>query len=220
MTHKLTLSLQNQVALITGAGSGLGQLSAWRLAAAGVPHRNELDEHRDILNASIDGKLDEVGRLLREHYGKTAEIILTDIDGQVLLSQDTEGKKAFAKVFNLSELPSGDYFLTVRTSLRETVQPIALTKTEVLVYPERKREFYSPVIRVEKQHVDVSLFNGRIGNVTVNILDNNNAQVFQEKLENVLVVEKRYNLNQLPWGRYTIEVVTESNTYYKAFSVR
>ena len=151
---------------------------------------------------------------------ETAEIILTDIDGQVLLSQDTEGKKAFAKVFNLSELPSGDYFLTVRTSLRETVQPIALTKTEVLVYPERKREFYSPVIRVEKQHVDVSLFNGRIGNVTVNILDNNNAQVFQEKLENVLVVEKRYNLNQLPWGRYTIEVVTESNTYYKAFSVR
>lgn len=151
---------------------------------------------------------------------ETAEIILTDIDGQVLLSQDTEGKKAFAKVFNLGELPSGDYFLTVRTSLRETVQPIALTKTEVLVYPERKREFYSPVIRVEKQHVDVSLFNGRIGNVTVNILDNNNAQVFQEKLENVLVVEKRYNLNQLPWGRYTIEVVTESNTYYKAFSVR
>ena len=151
---------------------------------------------------------------------ETAEIILTDIDGQVLLSQDTEGKKAFAKVFNLSELPSGDYFLTVRTSLRETVQPIALTKTEVLVYPERKREFYSPVIRVEKQHVDVSLFNGRIGNVTVNILDNSNEQVFQEKLENVLVVEKRYNLNQLPWGRYTIEVVTESNTYYKAFSVR
>ena len=151
---------------------------------------------------------------------ETAEIILTDIDGQVLLSQDTEGKKAFAKVFNLSELPSGDYFLTVRTSLRETVQPIALTKTEVLVYPERKREFYSPVIRVEKQHVDVSLFNGRIGNVTVNILDNNNAQVFQEKLENVLVVEKRYNLNQLPWGRYTIEVVTDSNTFYKAFSVR
>ena len=151
---------------------------------------------------------------------ETAEIILTDIDGQVLLSQDTEGKKAFAKVFNLSELPSGDYFLTVRTSLRETVQPIALTKTEVLVYPERKREFYSPVIRVEKQHVDVSLFNGRIGNVTVNILDNNNERVFQEKLENVLVVEKRYNLNQLPWGRYTIEVVTGSNTYYKAFSVR
>ena len=155
-----------------------------------------------------------------EGLSENANIILTDINGQVLLSQDTEGKSAFAKVFNLNELPSGDYFLTVRTSLRETVQPIALTKTEVLVNPDRKREFYSPVIRVEKQHVDVSLFNGRIANVTVKILSNGSEPVFEENLENVLVVEKRYKLDKLPWGRYTIEVITESDTFHKDFDIR
>ncbi|MCB0589095.1 MAG: hypothetical protein KDD06_27650, partial [Phaeodactylibacter sp.] len=77
-----------------------------------------------------------------------------------------------------------------------------------------------PVIRAEDDFVDVSLFNGRIGDVTINILDSNNEQVFQEKLENVLVVEKRYRLDKLPWGRYTIEVVTPSKSYRKPFEVR
>ena len=155
-----------------------------------------------------------------EGLKENAKIILTDIDGQVLLSQDTEGKSSFAKVFNLNELPSGDYFISVRTSLRETVQPIVLTETDVRVNPDRKREFYSPVIRVEKEHVDVSLFNGRIANVTVKILSNGSEPVFEENLENVLVVEKRYKLDKLPWGRYTIEVITESDTFHKDFDIR
>ncbi|MCB0548050.1 MAG: T9SS type A sorting domain-containing protein [Phaeodactylibacter sp.] len=155
-----------------------------------------------------------------EGLTEKAEITLSDIDGQVLLSQKTEGQKEFAKVFNLNQLPSGDYFLTVATSLRETVQPITLTETEVLVDYNKKREFFSPVIQVKGEHIDVSMFNGRIGNVTINILDHNNETVFQEKLENVLVVEKRYNLDQLHWGRYSIEVITPSKTYNKAFQVR
>lgn len=48
-----------------------------RLAAYGVPERNELDEHRGIMDASIDGNVAEVAKLLREHYGRTVEIILS-----------------------------------------------------------------------------------------------------------------------------------------------
>lgn len=158
--------------------------------------------------------------LFIEGLNEEAKILLTDIDGQVLLSQETNGEKEFAKVFNLNQLPRGEYFITVRTSLKEVVQPISLTGTEVLVNTEKKREFFTPVIRAEDDFVDVSLFNGRIGDVTINILDSNNEQVFQEKLENVLVVEKRYRLDKLPWGRYTIEVVTPSKSYRKPFEVR
>jgi len=39
------------------------------------PKRNELDEHRAIFDAAIDGDADEAVRLLMEHYRKTAEII-------------------------------------------------------------------------------------------------------------------------------------------------
>lgn len=148
-------------------------------------------------------------------------ITLSNEDGQVLLQEEAKGKKEFAKVFNLKQLPAGEYFLTVSTNLRKSVQPITLTSGEVLVNPDKRREFYSPVISVGgSEYVDVSLFNGRIANITVNIRNHGSELVFQEKLENVLVVEKRYRLDKLPWGQYTIEVITPDDTYYKTFNVR
>ena len=48
-----------------------------RLAASGVPQRNELEEHRGILDASMAGNLAEVTKLLGEHYGRTVDVILS-----------------------------------------------------------------------------------------------------------------------------------------------
>lgn len=148
-------------------------------------------------------------------------IVLTDINGQVLLREEAKGGKQFAKIFNLNQLPAGEYFISIRTSLQETVQPISLTQAEVLVDTGKRKEFFSPVIKVaNSDHVDVSLFNGRLADVKVNILDYQNRPVFQEKLENVLLVQKRYRLDKLPWGQYTIEVVTPTHTYSKSFNIR
>lgn len=47
-----------------------------RLAASGVPERNERDEHQAIMDAALNGDTDEVAKLLREHYGRTVQVIL------------------------------------------------------------------------------------------------------------------------------------------------
>jgi len=47
-----------------------------RLAASGVPARNERDEHRALMEAGIEGDVAKVSRLLRDHYGRTVDIIL------------------------------------------------------------------------------------------------------------------------------------------------
>ncbi len=44
--------------------------------AASYPRRNELDEHRLIFEAAIDGNADEAVRHLNAHYQRTADIIL------------------------------------------------------------------------------------------------------------------------------------------------
>ncbi len=192
------------------------QLAILLFAVTSVSMANDLLPSITLKNVPSEKKF----TLSIEGLKDKAEIILTDESGQILLSQETKGEQAFAKVFNLNQLPEGEYFLTVSTSLTETVQPLTLTENGVLLDSGKKREFFKPVIRVAEGHVDISLFNGRIGDVSVRILDHNNVAVFQEKLENVLVVEKRYRLAQLPWGNYSIEVATPSKTYYKAFDVR
>lgn len=75
------------MALIAGCGSrwltaNCGELfdkteRYRRLAAGSVPKRDELKEHSAILDAVLGGDLSTVTRLLHEHYGRTAEVILS-----------------------------------------------------------------------------------------------------------------------------------------------
>lgn len=75
------------VALVSGCGSK--RLIAYceelfdkaeryrRLAVSSVPERNELEEHQAIMDAALNGNIKDVVKLLREHYGRTVEVILS-----------------------------------------------------------------------------------------------------------------------------------------------
>ena len=46
------------------------------LAANQVPERNELEEHRAILDACLERRPDDAIRMLEHHYGRTFEVII------------------------------------------------------------------------------------------------------------------------------------------------
>lgn len=153
---------------------------------------------------------------------ESAEISLRDGEtGALLATEEAAAKKTFAKVFNLDNLETGMYYVSVKTSMQEIVQPITLTKYGVEADPNKVRKFYAPIFKVHgNQYVDVSYFAGKLDDVVVTIFNNNGSTVYRERLDNVLLVEKRYDLKTLPWGRYTIQVETEANVYTKDFDVR
>ena len=151
-----------------------------------------------------------------------AQITLRDGQtGAVLIQEDAEAGVTFAKMFNLVNLPEGAYYVSVSTSMQESVQPLTLTEYGVEADPSKIRKFYAPIFKVQdNKFVDVSYFAGKIDDVIVSIFNNNGATVYKERLDNVLLVEKRYDLKTLPWGRYTIQVETDNNVYVKEFDVR
>ncbi len=59
-----------------------------RLAAPGVSARNELEEHRGLMEACIEGDIDQVVRLLHDHYGRTVDIILAS--GSEFLAEEAD----------------------------------------------------------------------------------------------------------------------------------
>ncbi|MEQ8703232.1 MAG: PPC domain-containing protein [Phaeodactylibacter sp.] len=153
---------------------------------------------------------------------ENAEISLRDGEsGTLLVSDKASARQPFAKIFNLDNLEPGKYYISVKTSMQEIVQPLNLTKYGVEADPNKVRKFYAPIFKVHSnQFVDVSYFAGKLDDVIVTIFDNNGSSVYKERLDNVLLVEKRYDMDTLPWGRYTIQVETEDNVYSKEFDVR
>lgn len=147
-------------------------------------------------------------------------VILQDEYGAVLLREETKGNTTYAKLLNLGNLPAGNYYLRVVTSLKEVVQPIVLTEKEVVINPNRQREFFAPVIKAQDGRLDISLFNSRLSDVEITILDDRDNAAFSETLQNVVIVQKRYDLSQLRWGAYTVQVRTSEKLYQHQFYVR
>jgi hypothetical protein len=151
---------------------------------------------------------------------ESATILLQDEKGEVLLREITKEEEAsFAKIINLSQLAAGNYFLRVKTSLKEVVQPFELTNSEAIIQTSKQKEFFTPIIKSSGDFVDISFFNGKAGNVEIAIFDQKGELVFQEALQNVVIVQKRYNVNNLRWGDYTFRLSTAEQSHLHPFSI-
>jgi hypothetical protein len=154
------------------------------------------------------------------NLNEEANIRLQDEEGVILLEEQVQEKGSYSKIYNLNNLPEGTYYMSIRTQTKETVQPIKLTEQGVDVDANKRKNFFSPVIRSTNDHVDISLYNGKIADVKVSILDAGRDVVYEESLENVLLVQKRYSTKKLKWGNYIMLVQTPNDVYQHEFEVR
>lgn len=136
-----------------------------------------------------------------------------------LVRMETGGAKKFAKLLNLKHLPNDTYFIVVTNSLRKVIQPIILSDAGAVIDEYKSRTHYRPYIDIKESFVDISLFNGRIATVEINIFDDNGHSIYSEIFKHVLTVGRRYQLKDLPRGNYVISVKTEEDIYTKKFEI-
>jgi hypothetical protein len=146
-------------------------------------------------------------------------IQLRDENRVLLLQQVTTDPKVI-KVFDLSGLVEGEYELLLTTGHKEIVQPILMEKNKVSTPKELRKVYFSPVVQVKGSSVDVSWFNGKIADMKVRITDLNGSIIYSEDINNVVKVEKRYNLEKVVGGDYVIVIDTPRKTYYENFSIK
>lgn len=145
-------------------------------------------------------------------------ITLYDVNGLALLNEKV-GKTHYGKVFNLANLPTGSYELVIETGNRDIIQPLELTIEGVDMDASLRTVYFAPIIRTNETSLDVTYFRGKMADVTVSIYQENEL-VFEEDFDNVIKVERRYDLSSLPKGSYNVMVNTDYKTYYKELIVQ
>jgi hypothetical protein len=158
--------------------------------------------------------------LVLEGLKENHTIMLQDANAVVLMKASTGEHRTYAKVLNLKNLPNGTYYVVIDSELKKMVQPISLQDNGVQVYENRSRTYYKPFIKVHEGYIDLSLFNGRLADVAVTIYNNKGREVFTETFENILTVERRYQMKKFANGKYTMKVKTPQDTYFKQFVIR
>lgn len=154
-----------------------------------------------------------------EHLKVPATVQITSVKGSVLEMEAAEGER-FAKIFNVSNLEEGKYRVVVTTPSNEIVQPFSIKGDKLELKTSEREVFFAPTLSWKDDALDVMMFNGRLLNVNVKLYDEFGNTVFEDSIQNVLKVERRYNLNELNRGKYTVQVETPRKAYFKDIVVK
>jgi hypothetical protein len=171
----------------------------------------------DIRIAKMDDSRKFVLELANITAGATT-VSLYDAFGVVLM-QENASKDHYGKIINMTDLPSGDYELVITTQNRDIVQPIKLTFEGIEMDTNNRTVYFAPTVLANKTKLDVSFFRGRMTDVQIAIYDQQNILVFEEDFENVIKVERRYNLASLPKGQYNVVVSTNFKSYLQTVTI-
>jgi len=145
-------------------------------------------------------------------------IKIEDQNGDIIYADNFTEVDKYAKRFDLSPLPQGDYFLKVENTMREVVYSIRVNQNDVSIVDEK--ENLKPVYRKEDGKVYLSLLNLDKENVKVSVVDSSRRVLFTESFEEESIVEKTFNFQDALEGDYTLVVEDGESTYYESVSVK
>ena len=166
-----------------------------------------------FISINTIGSEKKVSLVLKNLKTPTTIRLESALEGVLLEEEITNAE--YARILNLNELSAGNYKLVVNTGVRETEQPISITRTGLSLNINDRKLFFAPVVRMNGSLLDVSLLNSNLTNLKLRIEDAEGVLVYEDETRNVVKVEKRYNLSKLPVGEYTVVLNVGDKSYVK-----
>lgn len=154
-----------------------------------------------------------------EHLLTPATVQITT-QRDAVLEEETSNSDRFAKIFNLENLTEGEYKVIVTVGQREIEQPFSISNDGLHVNASQRREFFQPTINVKEETLSLMMFSQQLTDVELEITDASGRTIFEDKMQNVIRVERLYDLNKLRDGAYMLAVKTPRKIYYKDFVVK
>ena len=144
------------------------------------------------------------------------QLLIKDYDDAVLYHETIESEGIYSKVFDLSILPSGNYYFEVEKDIEFNIIPFKVSSDKVEVFKEKENNLYKPFVRSKANKVYLSRMSLNEQPLKVNIyFDGVNGEelILSEALKNKRIIERIYTLDEHIKGLYKIVVSTEGKTF-------
>ncbi len=140
-------------------------------------------------------------------------------NGRILASRSIPAP-SFQGLFSLEDLPEGEYVLVLKTSIQEIYQPVTLSQRTVLAATEQRWSIHLPVVEVSGRQLDILYWNAEAEPVTLSLVEVGGEKLYEETIDEIIDIEKRLNLLQVPRGEYIVEVRTANNAWREPIHLR
>jgi hypothetical protein len=132
---------------------------------------------------------------------------------EAILKETVKNKPNFLKKYDVATMPSGHYTMIITKENSRITQPFSVQKGVLSLSETDRKVKYFPAFYFKNGNMDINVFLGYYGTITVNVLDEDGNKVFSQKNDNIEVLHKRYNMGQLACGTYKVEVVAGDEAF-------
>ena len=189
-----------------------GLLSVALLAAVAVNASNKLN----VEVASDNSKMLSIS-LEEVVSGET--VYIEDYRGQVLYSENLEASKAYNKVFNLSSLPDGMYFIGSKEDEKIQVTPILVEESGVSLVTESTKTYLAPEVTIEEDVLRVMVRNYNNSEVLIEVFDELGTLLNTAELSSNTMVYGSYEISHRVSKTVTVSVTEGEENFTKEYKL-
>lgn len=154
---------------------------------------------------------------------KGATLTLKDNDNEVIYLEKILLSGTYEKKFDLSLLPSGEYYFELEKDIEIKTKPFTVTFQEVTFHDKEESQFHKPIVRIEDEKVFISQLSLKKHPLKIELYydgnGKNNELVYSEKLSNDIILERILKLSKNEKGNYKLVMYSEGHEYIEKFSL-
>ncbi len=146
-------------------------------------------------------------------------VCIKNSDGEILTSTYAKGDENTTYRYNLARLEEGTYQVILTTSTAELTQPIKVCRNCVDIYTDQLIEKNKPSFRLVEGMLDINYLNKSQKPISVTIYDEKGNAVLEKTIDAKIDFGRRFDLNKLAFGTYTVAVKTNEEIYSYNFNL-
>ncbi|AQG78591.1 hypothetical protein [Spirosoma montaniterrae] len=192
-------------------------LAVWGLAGMGDANADNGSGANGVKIEKSENK--KVRLYIPNAPSKTAvDVAVIDAEGNVLYKGIVAHNKAGRQLFNLANLPDGQYFITATSDAWWMSQGITVKGNALSVDARNLQQVSKPtVVAYEKNKVEVTLPASNLSGAHVTIYDAQSTAVYSDKFAGTT---RRFDLSSLPDGAYTVVVGPDQKQFSTPLTIR
>ncbi len=150
----------------------------------------------------IPNKIDKTNKetaLVINNVSKGDLLTIKDYNGIVLYKELIKSNGKYKKGFNLTALPSGNYFFEVDKDLEINTIPFTVTSNGVVFNEKRKTSIYKPYVRQKGDLVLISKLAPNLEPLKINVYSEsagNSELIHTQKIEDLQAINLAYKIKK------------------------
>ncbi len=151
---------------------------------------------------------------------KGSVLFIKDMDGLVLYKESIKENGKYAKGFDLTSLPNGNYYFELNKDVEIEVVPFTVVASLVTFDKTANARIFKPVVYVNNKKVHVSKMSLENEVLEIKILSESNEVLYAENIEkNGVAFGKIYDFSSSKKGTYTIIIKTKERRFVKNIQI-